>query len=218
MRVEEFFSQAERELVEKAVGAAEGRTSGEIVPVVVAHSDEYFGAAWKGAALGALGMVLLAEGLHWWVGAWGLGAGVWIVLPAVLGAGLGFALASWVSVVRRLVISDEEMEREVRQRAVEAFVTHEVFATQERTGVLILLSLFEHRVVVLGDSGINARVAPGEWDEIVAGVVAGIKRGQPGQALVEAIGRCGELLHRQGVERRTDDANELPDRLRLERE
>ncbi len=123
-----------------------------------------------------------------------------------------------VPVVRRLVISDDEMEREVRQRAVEAFVAHEVFATRKRTGVLIFLSLFEHRVVVLGDTGINARVAEGEWDEIVAGIVAGIKQRQPGRALVEAIGRCGELLQRQGVERRSDDTNELPDRLHLERE
>ena len=188
------------------------------MPVVVARSDEYFGAAWKGAALGALGLVLVAAGLHWWLGAWGLGAGVWIVFPTLLGAASGFVLASWVAPFRRLVIGELEMEREVRQRAVEAFVAHEVFATRERTGVLVFLSLFERRVVVLGDSGINSRVAPGEWDDIVAGIVAGIKKGQPGQALVEAIGRCGELLRRQGVERRIDDVNELPDRLHLEQE
>lgn len=218
MKLERFFSQADRELVEKAIGAAEGRTSGEIVPVAVARSDEYPAAVWRGATLGALATVLAAEGLHSWLGAWGLGAGVWIVLPAVLGAALGFALASWVLPIRRLLVSEEEREREVRQRATEAFVAHEVFATRDRTGVLIFLSLFERRVVVLGDSGINARVAPGEWDDIVAGIVAGIKRGQPGQALVEAIHRCGKLLQRQGVERRADDANELPDRLHLERE
>lgn len=218
MKLEAFFSPAEREQVKQAVNRAEGQTSGEIVPVVVARSDEYFGAPWKAACLGALGAVGVAEGLHWFVGAWGLAAGLWIVLPATLGAALGFALTAWVPAVCRLVVSDEELDREVRQRAVEAFVSHEVFATRERTGVLIFLSLFEHRVVVLGDSGINARVEQSEWDGIVAGIVAGIKRGQPGQALVEAIGRCGELLHRQGVVRREDDVNELADGLRFERE
>lgn len=217
MNVDRFFSARERELVEQAVGSAEGRTSGEIVPVVVARSDEYFGASWKAATLGALASVALAEALHLGLGMWGVSE-LWIVLPAAVGAALGFAAGAFVPWVRRLVISGEEMDREVRQRAVEAFVAHEVFATRERTGVLILVSLFEHRVVVLGDSGINARVEPGEWDGIVAGIVAGIKRGQPGQALVEAIGRCGELLQRQGVERRADDTNELPDRLHLESE
>ncbi|MCU0290980.1 MAG: hypothetical protein MUF10_03190 [Thermoanaerobaculaceae bacterium] len=217
MNVDRFFSARERELVEQAVGSAEGRTSGEIVPVVVARSDEYFGASWKAATLGALAAVAVAEALHLGLGMWGVSE-LWIVLPAAVGAALGFAAGVFVPWLRRLVISGEEMDREVRQRAVEAFVAHEVFATRERTGVLILVSLFEHRVVVLGDSGINARVQTGEWDEIVAGIVAGIKRGQPGQALVEAIGRCGELLHRQGVERRADDANELPDRLHLESE
>lgn len=218
MKLETFFSPEEKEQVEQAVRRAEGQTSGEIVPVVVARSDEYFGAPWKAACLGALGMVGVAEVLHWLLGAWGLAAGLWIVLPATLGAALGFMLASWVPAVCRLVVSDEELDREVRQRAVEAFVSHEVFATRERTGVLIFLSLFEHRVVVLGDAGINARVEPGEWDEMVAGIVAGIKQGQPGQALVAAIARCGELLHRQGVARREDDINELADGLRLERE
>lgn len=215
MNVDKFFSARERELVEQAVGQAEGRTSGEIVPVVVARSDAYFGASWKAATLGALAAVGVAEALHFGLGMWGTSE-IWIVLPAAAGAALGFAVGAFVPWLRRLVLSSEEMDREVRQRAVEAFVEHEVFATRERTGVLIFVSLFEHRVVVLGDSGINAKVKPGEWDGIVASIVAGIKRGQPGQALVEAIGHCGELLQREGVERRADDTNELPDRLHLE--
>ena len=39
--------------------------------------------------------------------------------------------------------------------AMAAFVEEEVFSTRDRTGILLFLSLFEHRVVVLGDSGIN---------------------------------------------------------------
>ena len=38
----------------------------------------------------------------------------------------------------------------------------EVFSTEDRTGILLLLSLFEHRVVVLGDAGIKAKVGEGE--------------------------------------------------------
>jgi putative membrane protein len=217
MEIEKFFSASEREQIAAAVQAAEGRTSGEIVTVAVARSDAFAAATWRAATFGALTLVVVAEALHWWLGAWGLASGLWIVLPAGLGAALGFAV-SWIPGVRRLVIGREELEREVRQRALQAFVEHEVFDTRERTGVLIFLSLFERRVVVLGDAGINARVEPGEWDAIVAGIVAGIKAGRPGQALVEAIGACGALLQRQGVERRTDDTNELTDGLRLERE
>lgn len=217
MNMDKFFSASERELVEQAVGRAEARTSGEIVPVVVARSDGYPGASWKAATMGALVLVVVAEALHLWLGVWGVSA-PWIMLPAAVGAALGFAAGALVPWLQRLVLSGQEMDRAVRQRALQAFVEHEVFATRERTGVLILLSLLERRVVVLGDAGINSRVKPGEWDSIVAGIVAGITRGQPGQALVEAIGRCGELLQRQGVERRADDTNELPDRLFLEGE
>ena len=66
--------------------------------------------------------------------------------------------ASLIPTLRRFLVSPDEMDHQVRRRALQAFVEHEVFATRERTGVLLILSLFERRVVVLGDAGINAKV------------------------------------------------------------
>ena len=80
-------------------------------------------------------------------------------------------------------------------------------------GILILVSLLEHRVQVLADSGINARVKPGTWDEVVEIILAGIRRGDLCQGLCDAIDRCGEILGRE-FPIQPDDVNELPDRLR----
>ena len=104
--------------------------------------------------------------------------------------------------------------RAVRRRAAVAFLEEEVFKTRDRTGVLIFLSLFEHRVVVMGDEGINRAVAVGEWQKIVDGVVAGIREGRPADALVDSIRECGELLDLRGVAIRPDDTDELSDELR----
>ena len=82
------------------------------------------------------------------------------------------------------------------------------------TRILLLLSLFERRVVVLGDSGINAKVGEEEWREITQRIAAGIHDGRPGEALVEGIAACGRLLARRGVDIRPDDRNELRDDLR----
>ncbi len=106
------------------------------------------------------------------------------------------------------------MARRVGRRASVAFLEEEVFKTRERTGILIFVSLFERRVVVLGDEGIHRRVKPGEWEGIVADIVAGIRARRPADALIEAIGRCGALLERRGVELRPDDKDELADGLR----
>lgn len=140
---------------------------------------------------------------------------LWLVAPPVIGAAGGMALSTFVPFVKRALVSAEVMDRRARRRAGMAFLEEEIFATRDRTGILIFLSLFEHRVVILGDSGINARVEEADWQGIVDDLAAGIRAGRAAGALVEAIGRCGELLERKGVEIRPDDTDELADDLRL---
>ncbi len=106
----------------------------------------------------------------------------------------------------------------MRQRALAAFVEEEVFRTEARTGVLLFLSMLERRVVVLADAGINARVGQSEWDAVSAGIVDGIRRGQPGAALAAAIRACGDLLAVHGFRSRTADRDELSGELRRREE
>lgn len=209
-----LFSDSEMTAVRAAVAEAEKRTSGEIVPYVVPASDAYPNALWKGATLGALAGPLLALAFHRLWDLWGTHLELWITAPAAAGAAIGFLLAAFVPPVKRWLAGDEMLELRTRQRAEMAFLEEEVFRTRERTGILLFLSLFEHRVVVLADSGIHTLVEPGQWDGIAAGIAAGIRAGKAGEALLEAIQSCGDLLERHGVARRADDLNELPDELR----
>jgi putative membrane protein len=213
MPTKPLFSEQDLKAVRAAVAAAEGTTAGEIVPYVVDASDAYEGALWKAAALGAMGAALLAAVGHAIAGLWGGGA-LWIGLPAAAGGALGFVLAAFVPPVKRGLVPRDVLERRVRRRAAVAFVEEEIFATDDRTGILLFLSLFERRVVVLGDAGINAKVGEEEWEGISRAIASGIRGGRPGEALVQGIGACGELLTRRGVEIRPDDRNELRDDLR----
>lgn len=209
-----FFQEAELEAVRAAVTETERKTSGEIVPYVVEESDAYSGSLWKGTALGAFAGPMLAEGIYYLGNFWGGLVPLWIALPAAAGGALGFLLTAYVPAIKRWVAGAEVLDLRTRERAARAFLEQEVFRTRDRTGILIFLSLFEHRVVVLGDSGINQKVEPGQWDGIVQTVVAGIRAGRPGEALVEAIRQCGELLERHGLAIQPDDRNELKDELR----
>ena len=103
----------------------------------------------------------------------------------------------------------------VHGRAMRAFVEEEIFSTRERTGILLFISLLEHRIEVVGDTGINQKVTPDEWTDVVVRVREGIKAGKLADGLVAAIEMCGELLERVGVEIRPDDINELSDDVRL---
>jgi putative membrane protein len=214
--VTRFFSEADRAEIQAAVREAERRTSGEIVPYAVSACDDYEVARWRGAALGALACGLVAAAAHYLGGYWGALLDLWIAVPPVIGAGVGYLAAALSPTLRRLLIPSDVLQERVDQRAAAAFLQQEVFATRERTGVLILVALFERRVVVLGDSGINAKVEQREWDDIVAGIVAGIRAGTPGKALAAGIRACGVLLERPGITRRTDDTDELADHLRID--
>ena len=180
VHTENFFSEADLESIRQATGEAEGRTSGEIVPVVVGACDSYDEAAWKAAAFGALAAALVAGVAHSIGGYWmGLGW-LWITAPTGAGAAIGFLLARIWPGLRRAAVTPETLDLRVQRRARQAFLDEEVFATTERTGILIFLALFERRVIVLGDEAINQAVDQHEWQDIVDHLTKGIHSGRPG--------------------------------------
>lgn len=205
MRVETLVGEEGVAAIEAAVRAAELSTSGEIVPVILERSDEYFelrlgGAALAAFAAGAALAWLRPEVAHW-------------IVPTQIGV---FALAAWLLGARRLLgalLPHRLKDARVVRAAEAAFLETGVAETSARTGILIFVSLLERRVVVLADRGIHARVAEGTWDGVVELVVAGIRAERAEHGLVDGIRRCGEILARH-LPRRAEDANELPDRPR----
>lgn len=203
--------------VQEAVQRAERQTAGEIVPVVVPESDEYEVAPWRGAVFGGLlaliGVLLVLQ----FYSGWSLG---WLYTPwalalIVLGASvLGGGLVRVVPPLRRLAAGRELLEETVHRRALQAFVEEEVFNTQDRTGILIFVSLLEHRVEVVGDTGIHQHVDPDDWVEVVDRIREGIRHDHFTDGLVEAIEMCGRLLARHGVEAEAGNENELSNMLR----
>ena len=198
----QFFTPEEQQRIEKAVVAAEQQTSGEIVPMVVDSSYDYPRAELIGG--GTLG---LASGLliSWAFG----GESIWWFLPVFVGAFFLFQqlIRNWPALKRRLIHPDE-LTAEVREKALVCFLEQGLHETRDKTGILILISLFEHRVQVLADSGINAVVPKQAWDEVVAIVTNGLKTGATCDAVCRAVARCGELLQ-EHFPRKQDDTDEL---------
>lgn len=215
------LTDADLERIRAAVGEAERRTSGEIVPYVVERSGSYEVAVWRGASAAALGAMAVAVlvlqvysgwGLGWLFTSWGMA-----LLVSVAGVA-GAVLTAAVAPLKRVFVGTALMARNVHRRASLAFLEEEVFHTRERTGILLFVSLFEHRIEVLGDAGINAQVTADEWIEVVDTIRRGIQHDHFADGLVEAIGMCGRLLEQKGVAVRPDDTDELPDNVRLRKE
>ena len=111
-------------------------------------------------------------------------------------------------VLKRLFLSSSQVDEEVREAAVTAFFADKLYKTREENGILIFISVLEHRVWVLADSGINSRINPGQWQEIVDHITSGIRQKRQGEAICEAIARVGDIL-REHFPISTDDHNEL---------
>lgn len=216
LRIETFFSNTDREAIRVATAAAERKTAGELVVYVTERCDPHPEVAWKGSLVGGAVGALFAAIAVWRFGGWGAPDYLWILIGFQLGLVAGWVASRFDAVARKL-IGEEALDSRVDGRAAEAFLEEQVFATRERTGVLIFVALFEHRVLVLADEGIDERVADEAWDSISGELAAGIRSGMPAQALIQAVERCADLLEAHGVHP-ADDENEISNEPRFRRE
>jgi putative membrane protein len=205
----EFFSADQQSRIEAAVQRAESRTSGEIVPMVVDASYDYPRAEILGAGLFSLA---LAVNLSWTFFDESLWHFLWLF---ALGYFPFKLLIRALPGLKRRLIHPDEISAEIAEKAALAFLEQGLHHTRDETGILILLSLFERRVYVLADRGINAVVAPNLWDGIVQTITDGIHAGDTCTALCEAIATCGQQLE-EHFPIKDDDANELPNTLIIE--
>lgn len=222
-------TQADQDRIAQAVAQAEKTTAGEIYCVLAPEvgDDRHTPLIWAaGAALLLPALALLAgfrpEMLTRLFGGWSVGhaaAQDVAILSALLTyvglqAAIFGAVAALVSIpaVRRALIPAAVKKARVRQAALDYFLAKDLHLTQGRTGVLIFAALAEHRVEVIADEGVHAAAPSTVWDEVVADLVAGLKRGAIADGFVAAIARTGAILAAH-VPPRPGDVNELPDGL-----
>jgi putative membrane protein len=202
------LDQAAEKRIEAAVTAAESLTSGELAVLVVASSDDYYEV--RALYAGSLGLCAAALA-HVIEPTWSVTWLLWLQLATIASVWWLLAIPSLL----RALLPHARAERAAQARARAAFLDHEVFATRDRSGVLILISELEHRIVILADSGIHARLPEGVWQDHVARIAGGFRSGKPADALLEVIAELGRVLA-EHFPRAAGDENELHDALRRE--
>lgn len=212
-----YFPLKDLERISAAVREAESKTSGEIVPFFVEHSDAYEEAVWRAAGLAGFFVLGTFALVRLFTDVWFSWTPVEMALFTLGASGLAGLAALYIPAIKRFFAGQDLIDHRVALRAADAFIAEEVFKTRDRTGILIFLSLQEHKVLVVGDTGINARVDRSEWEDVVARIVNGINTGKPADGLIEAIHACGRLLEKHKFKRRKNDRNELSNELRVVR-
>ncbi len=200
-----LHDEAERR-VHEAIVAVEKRTSGEVVPVVLGRSDAHPVGEWRSAAAFAFFGSVLLEGMLPWHSPMLLI--LWQVGLAVIGFGLARQFVGW----KRLFIAEKRATAVAIEQASLEFHRLELQRTEGRTGVLIFVSLFERRVIVLGDTGIHAKVGDAHWLKTRDAVLAGIDRDDLAAGLIDGVRAAGEVLNAH-FPVQDGDRNEVPDRM-----
>lgn len=219
------LAESDHAQVTAAVTAAEAQTDGEIVTVVAARSDSYHDVGLHYAVLAMLLVPalfaaqagLLSDRI----------AGGWDAAPPPARIAL---MVSWTTLLVQAVVflivryglaymplrmaltPGSTKTRRVRRRAMTLFRTAAEKRTKAATGVLLYLSLAEHRAELIADESIHSKVAPELWGDAMADLIEEVKAGRPGAGMAKAVERIGAVLA-EHFPRSAADQNELPDRL-----
>lgn len=201
-----LLDETARERIAAAITDVERRTSGEIVVAEARASDDY---ADLGLAYGAALALVVAAVAHI---AWPLlpvSTVLWLQTAVLFACVLGLRAGP----VLRVLAPERRLRESVERRARETFLEHELFATRERTGVLILISELEHRVAILGDAGIDRHVQAAGWSVHVQRMTAAIRQGRAADGICEVTQAIGAVLA-EHLPPRADDTDELQNQVR----
>jgi putative membrane protein len=210
--------------ISSAVAEAELKSDGEISTMVARQSDNYSDWILFIAALVPMltlaTIMLIPERFEQWV--------VWLMgnwHPALTRGELLFAVlvVQALSFVKGwallrgtplgIWLTPKAIKiRRVRREAVRAFRIGIESRTRAATGVLIYLSLAEHRAELVADAAINGKVNDADWGEAMARLIGDVRDGRPGDGIAGAVEMVGALLATH-FPRSQDDQNEMPDRL-----
>ena len=113
---------------------------------------------------------------------------------------------------RFLVIPGPVKTSRVHERAIKHFKVGADGRTGGKTGILIYLSMREHRAEIVADEPIAEKVSADVWGEAMADMLVEIKQGKIAEGMAAGVRDVGEVLS-EHFPRLDDDENELPDRL-----
>lgn len=186
---------ADFEAVRKTVSEVESKTRGEILPLVVESVGDYGWVRDRLALVGLFSSVFFGEGWSW-VRAWPLEVSELTGL-VVVGALLGALLGTIPWVARRLV-GNRKIALAVHRRALAEFTERGCGNTREETGILVMVALFERRIEVIADRGIQKialeKEGPGVWEKVTSDFSRAAGEGRAVDGLIDVIQGLGLML------------------------
>lgn len=219
-----YLSPEQHKMVSDAVAQAESTTSGEIVTVLADRSDGYSDVVLVWAAAMAFTVMSVFAALpqpflDLWdalIGGWGHNWTVGELASMTIALGLVTFAVTWLALswdgLRFALTPGPVKSARAHDAATRLFKVGAERRTHGRTGVLIYLSMREHRAEIVADLSIAEKVDAEVWGEAMADMLVHIREGRIAEGLVAGVRDVGAVLS-QHFPRNSGGENELPDRL-----
>jgi putative membrane protein len=210
--MKQILSDTDRKLLDKLIAEAEVQTKAQIVLATIRRSDSYAEIPWKAFAFGssftAFAVFLLDLLLFKWI----TDTMVLISVVAILATGGLFVLLTLLfSGFARLFLSESRRETEALQYAESLFLSRELFITEGRRGILLLVSKFERQVVILPDKGVRDRLSAEVMKKIISGMKQSLQKNEVRKALESGLKELVSELSASASSR--PDKNDLTDEI-----
>lgn len=219
-----YLDERGRALVAEAVAQAEAGTSGEIVTILTDQSDTYNDVAfmWSaGASFAVMSLFALLPRpfLDLWdrlVAGWGhqWTSGELASMVIALGLIAFFTMlgAQQYQPIKLALVPGALKTARAHAAAIRLFKAGTEQRTVDHTGVLIYVSLADHRAEILADTAIAAKVPPEIWGEAMGDMLTEIRQGCIAEGLAAGVRDVGFVLA-QHFPKPAGDKNQLPDDL-----
>ena len=192
---QQILSDPERARLDRRIAEAERATGAQLVLAVVRRCDSYPEIPWKAFAMGVSAAAAVLLGFELLSPSWATARSLWPALAVVLCAGaLPALLTVGIPGAARLFLDRNRAEMEVRQYAQSLFLDRELFATRQRRGVLLLVSLFERKVVLLPDEGLRNDLDGEAMEKVISGMTPLLAAGEPAAALEQGLEDLEKIL------------------------
>ena len=205
------LTEQDQTFIATRVGDLEARTGTQVVAAVVGKSDSYPEAPWKAFALGAAVAALACV-------AWQIAARSWPAetpemghVLVILGSGALLALFTILHApFARLFVDRIRRDVEATQFARSLFYGRGLDRTRSRIGILLFVSLFERKVVILADAGFDGRIDAYDWEALTRRITFLLRHSTTAVALRAGLDAMEAMLLERGFAH-SGIVNELSD-------
>lgn len=182
-----FLTETEQDAISAAIGVQERRTLAEFVTVVADASDGYRYIPVLWAAI----VSMFVPGLVFIAGVWTDFVSLY-TLQVLLFLVLAFCFRQ--TAIKHWLIPSSVKQQRAARMARQQFFSQRLHHTEQRLGVLMFVSVAEHYVEIIADSGASEKISDEQWQEVVGEFSQKVKAGEVAQGFLHAIEKSGDLL------------------------